>query len=136
MNKHKNSRAVRGSRPFKTHPKKTGRRAGRQRASLPKHWSPCRTAFDLVHGERGLDYSHPLDDYTCVAHAFRELLLRRYNIWIPLEAEDGILFMQCVKLSREAFAHKPDNTIDGAGYWECLAMTVQERQRRNRRSHI
>lgn len=35
-------------------------------------------------------------------------------------AEDGILFMVCVKLSREANAHGSDNLVDLAGYVDLL----------------
>jgi hypothetical protein len=44
-----------------------------------------------------------------------------------MTAEDGILFMVCVKLSRlmhelESGQNLPDNLIDAAGYLGCLAM--------------
>jgi hypothetical protein len=78
----------------------------------------------LVHGARGDAYGHPLDDYTRVTQAFNALTGH------TLTAEEGVLFMVCVKLSRESHVPKRDNRVDGAGYLECLDMIRTERARR------
>lgn len=43
-------------------------------------------------------------------------------------AADGILFMMCVKLSREANAHNVDNIVDLAGYADLYNYARTERK--------
>lgn len=86
-----------------------------------------REAYDLVTGDRQDDYSHPLDDYSRTAEIFYAIT------GIQLSAEEAILFMVCVKLSRLANEldegiDVPDNTRDAIGYLGCLNMV---RTRRN-----
>jgi len=85
-----------------------------------------REAYDLVTGDRQDDYSHPLDDYSRTAEIFYAIT------GIQLSAEEAILFMVCVKLSRLANEldegiDVPDNTRDAIGYLGCLNM-VRTRQ--------
>jgi len=84
-------------------------------------------AYDLITGARQNDYSHPLDDYSRTAEIFYAVT------GIQLTAEEAILFMICVKLSRLANEldeglDVPDNTRDAIGYLGCLNMV---RSRRN-----
>lgn len=80
----------------------------------------------LVHGDRGVDYGHPLDDFSRTAALF--------NTWkgngMNLTAEDVAMFMVFVKLSREANKHKRDNMTDACGYAETYMMVRDERYRR------
>ena len=78
----------------------------------------------LVHGDRGADYGHPLDDFTKTAAMFGALR------GVYLTAEDVALFMICVKLSREANRHKRDNLTDLCGYAETYMMVKGERAHR------
>ena len=72
----------------------------------------------LVYGDRGEDYGHPLLDYTKTADLLNVVL--HSKLTEPLEAEDVIMAMICVKISREINRPKRDNRVDMAGYAECL----------------
>jgi hypothetical protein len=85
-------------------------------------------AQGLVHGGRNDDYGHPLDDWSRTAAMVSAMLARKLRE--PLTAEDALMFMVCVKLSREVNRPKRDNRTDGAGYFECLDWVVDERARR------
>ena len=78
----------------------------------------------LVHGDRRAAYGHPLDDYTRTAALWTAILGQ------PVTAEQAILCMVAVKISRECNAPKRDNRTDGAGYFECLDLAHEERVRR------
>jgi hypothetical protein len=79
----------------------------------------------LVHGDRGADYGHPIEDFT-----------RTGRIWAAIlgldevTAEQVALCMAALKISRECNRHKRDNMTDLAGYAETLMMVVEERARR------
>lgn len=87
-------------------------------------------AQGLVHGARGSDYGHPLDDYACTAAMWRALILRRYKVDVPLTPDFACLMMDSLKASREAGKPKRDNRVDGPGYWECVDMCLAEQARR------
>jgi len=76
----------------------------------------------LVHGNRGADYGHPIEDYTRTGRMWGAIL------GIPdIDPRLCCLMMAAVKVSRECNKHKRDNLTDLAGYAECASM-VAERQ--------
>lgn len=76
----------------------------------------------LVHGNRGADYGHPIEDYTRTGRMWGAIL------GIPdIDPRLCCLMMAAVKVSREVNKHKRDNLTDLAGYAECAQM-VAERQ--------
>lgn len=92
--------------------------------------SAAQEAHRLVHGNRGADYGHPLDDFTRTAALwtaqFRHLLAEGKafgfrEVWQAM----GLL-----KLSREANKPKRDNRVDLAGYAETGQMCEDEAARR------
>jgi len=85
-------------------------------------------AKELVYGDRGAAYGHPLDDYARTAGAASALLAHKLRE--PLLAEDVIIIMECVKLSREVNSPKRDNRVDMAGYALCLDRVYEERRAR------
>lgn len=78
----------------------------------------------LVYGDRGADYGHPIDDYDRTAALWSTILGN------PVTAEQAVLCMVALKISRECNKHKRDNAVDIAGYAECLQRIVEERERR------
>ena len=79
-------------------------------------------AHELITRDRQNAYSHPLEDYSRTVSIYNAL--KGEDV---MTAEDGVLFMVCVKLSR--LMHEldndldiPDNTIDAIGYMGCLQM--------------
>lgn len=76
--------------------------------------SVLQEAERLINGDRQAQYSHPTDDYTKTSKAFNALT--GHNI-TPKEA---MLFMVCVKLSRECYKAKRDNLVDACGYLGCI----------------
>ncbi len=79
-------------------------------------------ATRLVYSDRGTAYNHPAIDYGRTVDIFRGIT------GVELTAEEGVLFMVAVKLSRIANGldegHPPelmrDSLVDLAGYAECL----------------
>ena len=76
----------------------------------------------LVHGNRGADYGHPIDDYTRTGRMWGAIL----GIG-DIDPRICCLMMAVMKVSRECNKHKRDNLTDLAGYAECASM-VAERQ--------
>jgi len=81
-------------------------------------------AESLVHGARNGTYGNPKQDYERTVNLFKILMGDKKVT--DMTPEDGITFMICVKLSREAFMHKRDNLVDVAGYCECLDWSHDE----------
>ena len=94
-----------------------------RRATISEE-SVCLEAAKLVCGPRGTDYGHPLDDYLRTTQIFNAATGHK------LSALDGIIFMVCVKLSREQNHHKRDNLVDACGYLECFNIAREEATRR------
>ena len=84
----------------------------------------CREAERLVYGDRGEAYGHPLDDYECTAAIWSAILGTKVT------AEQAVLCMIGVKLSRESRHHKRDNLTDICGYALCDERIIDERKRR------
>lgn len=82
------------------------------------------TVFDkgkqLVYGDRNKSYGHPGPNLHDTVDMFRVWVNRRYGMDVPFTAKDGAMFMQFVKIAREAHSTKEDNWIDGIGYWGCV----------------
>lgn len=77
----------------------------------------------LVHGNRGADYGHPIDDYTRTGRLWGAIL------GLPdIDPRVCCLMMAAVKISRECNKHKRDNLTDLAGYAECADMVAQRQQ--------
>ena len=79
-------------------------------------------AHELITRDRQNTYSHPLDDYSRTVSIYNALKGEDM-----MTAEDGVLFMVCVKLSRlmhelDNNLELPDNTVDAIGYLGCLQM--------------
>lgn len=83
-------------------------------------------AQGLVHGDRGADYGHPLDDFSRTAAMWSAIL------GFPVTAEQVGLCMIAVKISRQCNASKRDNLVDISGYAETVQMVIDERKRRDR----
>lgn len=82
-------------------------------------------AWDLVHGDRGAAYGHPLDDFSKTARLWSVVF------GTDVTPEQVALAMACVKISRELNQHKRDNLVDLAGYAETCQMVVDEKARRS-----
>jgi hypothetical protein len=80
----------------------------------------------LVHGDRGADYGHPLEDFS------RTALIWSAILGVEVTAEQVGLCMIGVKLSRQCNRPKRDNMVDAAGYAETVQMCIEERDRRDR----
>lgn len=98
------------------------RRLSEAFAASPTTESALEEAQRLVHGDRGRDYGHPIDDFT-----------RTGRIWGAILGTGDIspelvgLCMIGVKISREVNAPKRDNRVDAAGYAETVEM-IRQRQ--------
>lgn len=82
----------------------------------------------LVHGARGADYGHPIDDFSRTGRIWGAILAE----WAkdpsqPVGPELVAMCQIAVKISREVNHPKRDNRVDMAGYAETLDM-VRQRQ--------
>lgn len=85
-------------------------------------------AEKLINGDRRADYGHPLDDYTRTAGLFNAAFGDK--IKSPFTAEDLILVMVLVKISRQRNLPKRDNLVDACGYLGCIELCEKEREKR------
>lgn len=83
--------------------------------------STLQEAQRLVHGDRGVAYGHPLDDFSRTAAMWSAILDH------PVSAEQVGLCMCAVKISRQCNMPKRDNMVDLAGYAETVQMVIDER---------
>jgi len=79
-------------------------------------------AENLINGDRQKAYSHPWDDYKKTVGAFNALTGHQLSV------RDGIIFMVCVKLSRECYQHKRDSVVDACGYLGCLEKVIDKEE--------
>lgn len=82
-------------------------------------------ATTLVYGPREKQYSHPARDYAKTAKIWTGLLLEKLRPGVEITAEEAVLMMVGMKLSREMFGHKRDNLVDAAGYIACAERIVE-----------
>ena len=75
--------------------------------------SAAQEGHRLTTTARQATYGLPEDDYKRTVGAFNALTGK------DLTVAQGMLFMVCVKLSREAHQHTRDNLADGIGYLNC-----------------
>lgn len=78
-------------------------------------------AGGLVFGDRHEAYGHPVEDFNKTA-----------GFWtvykgVEFTPEDVAFMMFFVKVSRQMFRPKRDNTVDACGYLECLERIIQAR---------
>jgi len=71
----------------------------------------------LVHGDRGENYGHPIEDFTRTGQMWAAILGLE-----EVTPEQVALCMIAVKISREVNRPKRDNLVDIAGYAETAAM--------------
>jgi hypothetical protein len=97
----------------------------------PQPETTLQEAQRLIHGDRNLQYGHPLDDFGRTGRIIGAIL------GIPdVAAEKVGLILDAVKTSRavnELDAGRPikrDTLVDGPGYWGCIDMVQEERARR------
>lgn len=91
--------------------------------------SICEEANHLVYGPRGDLYDHPADDFERTVQIFEALT------GIRMTAEQGVIFMLSVKLSRNRYAdetNKPiikrrDSIVDAAGYLDCYWQILERK---------
>lgn len=84
--------------------------------------SSLEEAQSLVHGDRGDDYGHPIDDFTRTGRMWGAILD------LPdVPPEKVGLCMAAVKISREVNKPKRDNRVDLAGYAETVDMVMNRK---------
>lgn len=81
-------------------------------------------ANQLVNVERNNDYDHPLDNFRRIKQGWEVIF------GFKISEEQVGLAMAWVKIAREAYKHKRDNLVDGAGYLGTIDMVITERERR------
>ena len=86
-------------------------------------------AETLTNHDRRSAYGHPLDDYTRTAALFNAAF--GHKLKEPMQAEDMMLAMILVKVSRQVHQPKRDNLTDIAGYANCIDLSFTEREVRS-----
>lgn len=82
----------------------------------------CTTAASKLTGERNDKYGAPDENFGRIVALFGILT------GVSLTVDQGIQFMQCVKLSRESFCHQSDNNVDLNGYTDALNWLRENRK--------
>lgn len=90
-------------------------------SEFPNIFDEART---LVTNDRNLDYDHPLDNFKRIKKGWEVIF------GIDITEEQVGLAMAWLKIAREAYKHKRDNLVDGAGYLGTVDMVIEERERR------
>lgn len=90
------------------------------------HESVCHEGFRLVHGSRGQDYGHPIEDFTRTGIIWGAILGTA-----PVAPERVGLCMAGVKISRECNKPKRDNLADICGYAETVDMIKRRKAAEN-----
>lgn len=89
------------------------------------HQSILQEAEALINGDRRASYGHPLLDYTRTAGMVNAAFADKLKE--PLTAEDMMMVMVLVKLSRQRNLPKRDNLVDACGYLGCIELAEQKR---------
>ena len=84
--------------------------------------SPCKTAAELVRGDRRAQYGGIREGFDIVAKMWSALLGTEVSV------HDVCRCMIALKLSRDTLVHKDDNLIDICGYAELSAMMREEKE--------
>jgi hypothetical protein len=71
-------------------------------------------AHAAVYGARGVDYGHPIDNFTDTARVWSALL--HDKLVTPISPEDVARCMIGLKLARDLHSPKRDNRVDICGY--------------------
>ena len=85
----------------------------RQEALQATHAAIC--------GERPDSYGPAEQNFSTTAKIWTAILERKGKLTADLDAHDVALCMVGLKLAREAFMHKDDSCVDGAGYFVLAA---------------
>lgn len=78
----------------------------------------------LVNGDRLAAYGSPKPAYDAMAATWTGLL--HHKLKEPLTAEDVVILLTGMKLTREARKHKRDNIVDLHGYALVLAHVIED----------
>jgi len=79
-------------------------------------------AHELVNGDRAKSYGPIREDFA------RTCALFKLMTGIDMTPEQGVTFLMCVKLSRQANGHKHDNLVDLCGYADKLDAMLEGKE--------